>query len=154
MSGESAIRGMVTSCKWSVWKFLHFGNLESRCGFSYNGFPCQYWRMFGLVGKLKREMTWWLEWCKVWCRCGVALLRLLCGPFFRMLSDVGIMALPAFVAFESHSSKYANCLKNRRKCLVDSDFLCIFARYLCVLRPRVRVWLSDKRVGFCDVKCE
>lgn len=75
----------------------------------------------------------------MWCRCGVALLRFPYCDLFRVLSDVGIMALPAFVVFVSQCSRYANCLKNRQKCLVDSDFLCTFARYLCVLRPRVRV---------------
>ena len=70
---------------------------------------------------------------------GVALLPFPCHDLFQGLSDVGIILLPAFVAFESKDQNYANCLKNRQKSLVDSDFLCIFARYLCVLRPRVRV---------------
>lgn len=30
----------------------------------------------------------------------------------------------------------AKCLKIRRKSLVSSDFMCIFARFLCALRPR------------------
>ena len=36
-------------------------------------------------------------------------------------------------------SKSRNCLKISAKYFVNSDFLCIFARFLCALRPRVRV---------------
>ena len=67
-----------------------------------------------------------------------------------MLLDVGIKALPAFIVFDSEGPKIANCFKNRQKSLVGSDFLCIFARYLCVLRPRVRVLLR----GVVSEKCE
>ena len=76
-------------------------------------------------------------------KCGVLLVSrfyvFLNRAPFRMLSDVGTMALPTFVVSVSERLKEANCLKNRQKSLVDSDFLCIFARYLCVLRPRMRV---------------
>ena len=69
-----------------------------------------------------------------------------------MLLYVGIMALPAFIVFDNKGLKIANCLKNRQKSLVGSDFLCIFARYLCVLRPRVRVLWRSVVCEKCELK--
>lgn len=90
----------------------------------------------------------------MWYRGGVALLHFPHHDLFRVLSDVGIMALPAFVVFVSEGSKRANCLKNRQKSLVGSDFLRIFARYLCVLRPRVRVLRRGGGLERCELKRE
>lgn len=39
--------------------------------------------------------------------------------------------------------KERNSLKNRRKCLVGSEIISIFARFLCAMRPRVRVRCED-----------
>lgn len=36
-SEESVTTEVITSCERSALKLLHFGNLESRCGFSYDG---------------------------------------------------------------------------------------------------------------------
>lgn len=36
-SEESVTIEVITSCDRSALKLLHFGNLESRCGFSYDG---------------------------------------------------------------------------------------------------------------------
>ena len=48
--------------------------------------------------------------------------------------------------------KCANCLKNKQKSFVDSDFMCIFARFLCALRPRaLHVSGSVKGVKFQKV---
>lgn len=43
--------------------------------------------------------------------------------------------------------KMRNCLKISAKYFVDSDFLCIFARFLCALHPRVRVYEGPRKGG-------
>lgn len=104
-SGESVIYTTITSCERSTPKLLHFGNLESRCGFSYDGLPGG----LAYAGPSEAESEW--KWCGDWdgIKCDViVVLRFYvfpCCNLFRMLSDVGIMALPAFVAFVSKGSK-------------------------------------------------
>ena len=54
-SGESVILRVITSCDQSISKLLHLGNLESRCGFSYDGLPFGL-ACAGLNGLIRVEM--------------------------------------------------------------------------------------------------
>ena len=54
-SGESVILRVITSCDQSISKLLHLGNLESRCGFSYDGLPLGL-AYAGLNGLIRVEM--------------------------------------------------------------------------------------------------
>lgn len=63
---------------------------------------------------------------------------------FRAYStSVGLYcSIASSCCFRSNSR---NFLKNRAKSLVGSDFICTFARYLCVMRPRVHKPRVQKR---------
>ena len=84
------------------------------------------------------------------CVCGSLELVGACGMFVYPAFSVTADAIIGFysssvgqhLCFASSccvESKTRNSLKNRRKSLVSSDFIRTFARYLCVMRPCVRV---------------
>ena len=89
VSGESVIQGMITSCKRSIRKLLHFGNLESRCGFSYDGLPI--WSDVCRVWWVNFGEKWSSDWGSI--ECGVVVVSRFyvssVAPFFgcyRMLA--------------------------------------------------------------------
>ena len=151
-SRESVIHRVITSCEWCVWKLLRLGNLESRCGFSYGGLLF----MLACVRCIGRPRVWDDAAMRdVW---SVVSLwyRAFTFPFATLFSSAIVCwrrCIADICSVREWWPKYANCLKNRQKCLVGSDFLCIFARYLCVLRPRVREKECGRRCGGCGVKC-
>ena len=151
-SRESVIHRVITSCEWCVWKLLRLGNLESRCGFSYGGLLL----MLACVRCSGRHRVWDDAAMRdVW---SVVSLwyRAFTFPFATLFSSAIICwrrCIADICSVREWWSKYANYLKNRQKCLVGSDFLRIFARYLCVLRPRVREKVCGRRCGSCGVKC-